>query len=149
MPNHKTHCAISKKRTGYAFSDLHRWIDEHQKEYGSDHRIKRHAYNKNETKKIKEYWEDKRGKGWGRKAVVEWLFHIALDNLETAFKVSKQVYGLNTYNYIQFGLANSGYIYSDFDRCFDNDLKEIFEFDDDFFEDEFFEEDENFFKDIF
>lgn len=23
MPSHKTHCAISKKRTGFAFADLH------------------------------------------------------------------------------------------------------------------------------
>ena len=58
---------------------------------------------------------------------MEWLFHIALDNLETAFKVSKQAYGINTYNFFQFGLANSGYIHLDFDRCFDDELKEMAE----------------------
>jgi hypothetical protein len=41
----------------------------------------------------------------GEKAVVEWLFHIALDNLDTAFKMSQKIYGDRTYNIMKFGLS--------------------------------------------
>ena len=34
MPRGNTHCAISKKRTGFDFKELHKWIDENQKEDG-------------------------------------------------------------------------------------------------------------------
>ena len=106
MPNHKTHCAISKKRTGFDFSELHKWIDENQKEDGINHRRKRHYYNETDKKSIKEHWnkeKDNRGKPLGEKALVEWLFHIAIDNLETAYKFSskKFSYGVKTYNYIE------------------------------------------------
>ena len=71
MPNHKTHCAISKKRTGYNFSELHTWIDEQSKTYRSDHRIFRHAWNETDKNTIQIYWDNKKGKGWGDKAVIE------------------------------------------------------------------------------
>ena len=47
----------------------------------------------------------------GEKAVVEWLFHIAIDNLATAFKMSSQSfsYGPKTYNLMEFGFDRSGY----------------------------------------
>ena len=61
MPSLKTHCAISKKRTGYSFSELHKWIDESSKQYGYDHRKIRHSFNEREAKQIKQYWENKKG----------------------------------------------------------------------------------------
>ena len=127
MPNLKQHCAISKKRTGFDFMDLHKWIDEPAKDLGYDHRTKRHAYNVQEEKFIENYWERKKGKGWGQKAVVEWLFHIALDNLSTAFKKSYKVYKGNTYNYMAFGLSKSQYIYNDYETLSESKLKEEFE----------------------
>jgi hypothetical protein len=130
MPNHKTHCAISKKRTGYDFSELHDWIDGPSKTLGKNHRTVRHAWNETEMKTIQRYWDDKKGKGWGDKAVIEWLFHISLDNLSTAFKWSKKTYGENRYNYFELGLAESGYMYLDFDTKADGGLKETFSHDD-------------------
>jgi len=59
---------------------------------------------------MKGYWDAKR-EGLGEKAVVEWLFHIAIDNLATAFKMSSQSfsYGPKTYNLMEFGFDRSGY----------------------------------------
>ncbi len=128
MPTLKTHCAISRKRTGNDFADLHRWIDEPAKRLGAEHRIKRHYLNENDKNTIKKYW-DAEGKGLGEKAVIEWLFHIALDNLYTAFKMSKQSfsYGEKTYNIMEFGMSRSGYIHCNFDRAEENELNSIFE----------------------
>jgi len=128
LPKFRTHCAISKKRTGNDFADLHRWIDEPTKTLGPDHRIERHHYNYRDKNRIKKYW-DSLGEGLGEKAVIEWLFHIALDNLYTAFKMSKQSfsYGDKTYNVMKFGLSKSGYIHCDFKRLEENDLKSYFE----------------------
>jgi len=121
MPRFKTHCAISKKRTGNDFAELHRWIDEPRRRLGCDHRIERHHYNENDKNTIKGCW--------GEKAVIEWLFHIALDNLDTAFKMSNQSfsYGHKTYNLMQFGLSKSGYIHCDFQRVDESELHFIFE----------------------
>jgi len=124
MPNNRTHCAISKQRTGFDFKELHRWIDGPSVELGWNHRLKRHYYNDKDEKYIREYW-DKQG-GLGEKAVVEWLFHIALDNLETAFKKSRKVYGSKTFNFLEFGLARSGYIYSIANYLSDKNLKDVF-----------------------
>ena len=128
MPNLKTHCAISYKRTGRSFKELHKWIDEPCKRLGSNHRIERHYLNDKDMKKIKKYWDSK-GKGLGQKAVIEWLFHIALDNMETAFKFSKKSwsYGENAYNLLEFGLTKNGYIHCDFNHVKDHELNEIFE----------------------
>ncbi|MDH7564063.1 MAG: hypothetical protein QHH24_04165 [Candidatus Bathyarchaeota archaeon] len=134
MPSLKTHCAISKKRTGNDFAELHRWIDEPTRTLGVDHRIKRHHYNENDKNTIKQYWDSKR-KGLGEKAVIEWLFHIALDNLYTAFKMSKKTfsYGQKAYNFMQFGLSKAGYIHCKFDRVDEDELD--FRFEGDFEED--------------
>ncbi|UCH70567.1 MAG: hypothetical protein JSV29_00870, partial [Candidatus Bathyarchaeota archaeon] len=66
---------------------------------------------------------------WGEKGVIEWLFHIALDNLATAFTMSKKSfsYGRKTYNLMQFGLSKSGYIHCDFERVDERDFHFIFE----------------------
>jgi hypothetical protein len=128
MPSFRTHCAISLKRTGNGFAELHRWIDEPQSRLGSDHRIERHHYNESDKNYIKGYWDKKR-EGLGEKAVIEWLFHIALDNLATAFKMSKQSfsYGDKAYNMMEFGFGTSGYIHCEFNRVDEADLHFIFE----------------------
>lgn len=108
MPSVKTHCAISIQRTGNDFEELHRWIDAPTRELGYEHRTERHYFNETDREKIKRYWDSKR-QGLGEKAVIEWLFHIALDNLSTAFKMSKKSfsYGDKTYNLMHFGLSKS------------------------------------------
>jgi hypothetical protein len=135
MPNHKTHCAISKKRTGYDFSELHNWIDGPSKNLGPNLRTVRLAWKDTDRKTIHRYWGEKKGKGWGDKAVIELLFHISIDNLSTALKWSKITYGENRYNYFELGLAESGYMYLDFDTMADRDLKETFSQDDFIFDD--------------
>jgi hypothetical protein len=138
MPSFRTHCEISQKRTGYDFAELHRWIDAPTEELGIDHRRERHHFNENDKNTIKQYWDSKR-KGLGEKAVIEWLFHIALDNLYTAFKMSNKSfsYGEKTYNIMHFGLSKSGYIHCDFERVDDDDLGFLFgeedAFDDDYY----------------
>lgn len=84
MPDIQTHSEISQRRTGQDFKELHEWIDESQKYFEENHRIERHTFHDVYLKYIKAKWGDK--------AVVEWLFHIALDNLETANKFSSGVY---------------------------------------------------------
>jgi hypothetical protein len=128
MPRFRTHCAISKKRTGNDFAELHRWIDEPRRRLGYEHRIERHYFNEDDKNTIKRCW-DAKGEGLGEKAVIEWLFHIALDNLVTAFRMSNKSfsYGQKTYNLMQFGLSKSGYIHCDFERVDERDLQFIFE----------------------
>jgi hypothetical protein len=128
MPRFRTHCAISKKRTGNDFAELHRWIDEPRRRLGYEHRIERHYFNEDDKNTIKRYW-DAKGEGLGEKAVIEWLFHIALDNLVTAFRMSSKSfsYGQKTYNLMHFGLSKSGYIHCEFERVDERDLQFIFE----------------------
>jgi len=128
MPSNQVHCAISKKRTGFNFKELHQWIDEDYKDQKINHRLERHSYNTREEKIIKEYWDKKKGKGWGDKAVVEWLFHIAIDNLETAFKRAKKGYRKgNIYNFFKFGMIpDSKFIHIDFGKLSEKDLKKEF-----------------------
>ena len=118
MPGVRVHSAISKKRTGFSFGELHEWIDEGAKEKGVDHRQERHYFNRKDLKAIKDHWDKTKGKAWGKKAVIEWLFHIALDNLQTAYKMSlkEDSYGQNTFNYIGITLNPNGYIACDFRR---------------------------------
>lgn len=92
MPDVNTHCEISHKRTGKDYRELHIWIDEPKKFLGLNHKIKRHSFNK----VYKEYIK----KTFGDKAVIEWLFHIALDNLETANE-----YAINAYNQAYAGVS--------------------------------------------
>jgi len=84
MPEVEIHCKISKTRTGNEFRELHEWIDEPKAFLKHNHRIERHSFHEG----YREYIEEK----WGGKAVVEWLFHIALDNLETANKFAFEIY---------------------------------------------------------
>lgn len=127
MPSHKTHCAISKKRTGSNFSELHEWMDEPYKRLGKNHRTTRHTLNDDDMRVVRQRWGDK--------GVIEWLFHISLDNLDTAFKMSRNAYGENTFNYYQFGLEESGYIHLKFGKINNYDLKETFSEEDTIFDD--------------
>lgn len=128
MPNLSAHCAISKQRTGFSFAELHEWIDNppEARSLGVDHRIERHAYKIKDMNTLKDMWERKKGSGWGEKAVIEWLFHIAIDNISTAFKLSRAVYGEYTYNIIEIGITTSGFINVDFDRASDDQLRDKF-----------------------
>jgi hypothetical protein len=125
MPSLKTHCEVSRIRTAFDFEELHKWIDEPLEKYGTDHRLERHSYNTDDEKFIID-WFNKKGNGWGDKAVVEWLFHIALDNLHTAFKKSYDVYDYDTLNHIAFGLSKSMFVYIHHDRCSDEELGKLF-----------------------
>ena len=119
MPNHKAHCAISKIRTGKDFSDLHEWMDGPSKELGIDHRILHHALDQ----KTLEFVKSK----WGEKGVVEWMFHISLDYLWTAYKYARKIYGENTYNFFRFGLLDNGFTLMDHETLDDEELSEEFE----------------------
>ena len=101
MPNVDKHCKISSKRSRNEtdYRELHEWIDSSAKDLGYNHRLERHSDNEAYRRFIK--------KKWGERAVVEWLFHIAIDNLQTAYKESKKVYGKKTYNYYQFALSDN------------------------------------------
>lgn len=128
MPSLKIHCAISRERTGQDFKELHEWIDVPYKKLGVNHRTERHAYTIKDENAIKEYWNSK-GNGLGEKAVVEWLFHIAIDNLETAFKRSKKAYRSdNIYNFFKFGLVpESKFIYFDFEALDEEEISKEFQ----------------------
>ncbi len=60
-------------------------------------------------------------KQWGEKAVVEWLFHIAIDNIVTAYRASNEVYE-TAYNYYKFGLPDHGELVIDFDKLSNAEL---------------------------
>ena len=126
MPNHAIHCAMSKKRTGNDFSELHSWIDKATKELGYDHRIVGHSFTESDMKYIKKYWDEK--SGLGEKAVIEWLFHIGIDSLELAFKLSRKnfSYGDRTYNLMHFGFSKTGYIHYRFNRVDECKLDSMF-----------------------
>ena len=53
---------------------------------------------------------------------------IAVDNLDTAFKMSKKdfSYGDRAYNLMHFGLSKSGYIHCIFERVDESELDFIF-----------------------
>lgn len=124
MPSLKVHCRISKDRTGFNFKELHEWIDSKK---GINHRTLRHSYNLKEENQIKKYWNDKK-QGLGEKAVVEWLFHIAVDNLETAFKRAKKAYKeKHIYNYFKFCLIpDSKFIYFNCSKLKEEDVEKEF-----------------------
>lgn len=86
MSDVKTHCKISLERTKGKndFKELHEWMDEPRKMFGNNHRIERHTLNDVYLNYVTEQW--------GEKGVVEWLFHIAIDNLETATKRAHSCY---------------------------------------------------------
>lgn len=121
MPSLKVHCAISNERTKGAndYRELHQWMDEPAKKFGRNHRLERHTLNDQDKAFVE--------RTWGKRAVVEWLFHIAIDNIDTAFKISRGVYGESTYNVMKFGLFNNGYIGVDFGSLDEDELASEFD----------------------
>ena len=118
MPNWKTHFAISNKRTGDSFEDLHKWIDDNKEERGVDHRNKNHAY----TQELKNFVSKNFG---GPEAVSEWLFHIALDNLDTSV-TNDWNFADNDVNFYKFGFKDNGFIYLEEDALEEDELAEEF-----------------------
>lgn len=129
MPSLRVHCAVSKDRTGFNFEELHKWIDAPAKDLGVNHRVERHADNSSDRAKIKEFWDREKGEGWGDKAIIEWLFHISIDNLETAFKQANKTYRKdNVYNLFRFGfIPHSKFIFFDFENLNEEEMEEEFE----------------------
>ena len=85
MSDLKTHVKVSKERTGKGYMALHQWIDEPRKWLRQGHRIERHTHSMEHEQSIR--------RRFGKEGVVEWLIHIALDNLETANKILKSTTG--------------------------------------------------------
>lgn len=100
MPSLWTHCAISKKRTGKDYKELHKWIDGAK---GIDHRQVNHFY----TTKLKNIVSENFD---GAEAVGEWLFHVALDNLATSIKNDKKNLKKKD-NLFKFGFEDNGFIH--------------------------------------
>lgn len=118
MPLVKFHCAISKKRTGKEFKELHKWIDESAKEKGVNHRSSRHFY-------TKELLEEVKKKFGGSPAVSEWLFHLVLDNLNT-YMTNEWKYNRGFNNFLRFGFFESGFIHSDESQLSEDNLDDEF-----------------------
>jgi hypothetical protein len=119
MPSGKIHRAISKKRTGKTYAELHEWIDKGEEGHNVDHRKYNHAY----TTKDREYVEKNFG---GKEAVSEWLFHIAIDNLHTSV-INDWNFRQNKRNAYHIGFAKNGYIHYDEQTISDSELKEMFD----------------------
>ena len=118
MPKNEVHCAISKKRTGKDYKSLHQWIDNNLDDKSVNHRSKNHYY----SEELSELIYNKFG---GDEAVSEWLFHLALDNLDTSV--------MNDWNYLKvdsnfhkFGFESNGFIYYEEDELDDEEMEEEF-----------------------
>lgn len=83
MPSVEEHEAISKKRTGYNFHDLHKWMDDPQKDLGMNHRRERHTLDDVYLNFVKEKWGDL--------GVVEYIHHIVVDYQDTEDKWMQKV----------------------------------------------------------
>lgn len=115
MPRGETHRAISRKRTGKDFAELHRWMDKDEKGLlGVNHRSKNHYY----TDELRDYVFKTFG---GAEAVSEWLFHIALDNLDTSVNNDWNYNGCDV-NFYKFGFAENGFIYHEEDILSEDDF---------------------------
>ncbi len=126
MPHNKVHCAISKKRTGKTYKVLHQWIDDNKDDRSVNHRSKNHYY----SEELRNFIYSKFG---GNEAVSEWLFHIALDNLDTSV--------INDWNYLKiknnfhkFGFEPDGFIHYGEEELEESEMED--EFSEDFEEDD-------------
>jgi hypothetical protein len=118
MPSLKHHCIISIKRTDKDYRDLHEWIDENKDDKSVDHRSKNHYY----TRELRDFVYEKFG---GNEAVGEWLFHIALDNLDTSV-LNDWKFGKIGTNFYKFGFIENGFIYYKEDELTEEELEEEF-----------------------
>lgn len=89
MPSLQEHCNASKKRTGYKFITLHKWIDQNSKSMGNNHRAFRHSLQDNDKEYIK--------KRWGDLGVIEWIHHIVMDYQETEDKLLRKYFNNKTF----------------------------------------------------
>jgi len=119
MPSNKIHCAISMKRTGKTFQELHYWIDGNGADKSVNHRNKRHGY----TEELRRYVHNKFG---GDKAVSEWLFHIALDNLDTSV-TNDWRNNVSDSNLHVFGFCKNGFIHYEEQIMDEEGLEETFD----------------------
>ena len=122
MPKNDVHCAISKKRTGKTYQKLHSWIDENKDDKSVNHRSKNHYY----SAEIKDIISQNFG---GAEAVSEWLFHIALDNLDTSVSNDWNYLKINN-NFHKFAFEPDGFIHYEEENLEDNEIES--EFPDDF-----------------
>jgi hypothetical protein len=118
MPSGKHHQAISKIRTGSSYARLHSWIDQGSEERGVNHRNKNHYY----TEDLRKYISDNFG---GPEAVSEWLFHIALDNLDTSV-TNDWMHKVSDSNFHKFGFTYDGFIFYDEEKLSLDDLDDEF-----------------------
>lgn len=88
-------------------------MDEPQRFLGVNHRMERHVDNEAYREFIR--------KRWGDRAIVEWLFHIAMDNLVTAYKTSNDVYQ-TAYNYYRLALLENGKIVIDYCKLSEDEV---------------------------
>lgn len=93
MPSFDEHCNISKKRTGYAFTQLHKWMDEPQKELKQNHRRERHTLDDTYLNFVKSKW--------GELGVLEFIHHIVEDYQETENKYMQKLLINSKTNYIK------------------------------------------------
>jgi len=114
MPNFEEHKRISVERTDDEFAELHKWMDEATTSLKFNHRLERHFY-------MSDYEEFIANK-WGKKAVVEWLFHIAIDNIETANKFAKEIYN-KAYDKISIEFEDKEISAIEFTKNFENSEK--------------------------
>jgi len=119
MPNWKIHFALSKKRTEETFESLHKWIDENKEDVGVNHRNKNHYY----TEELRQHVFNTFG---GHEAVSEWLFHIALDNLDTSV-TNDWRNNVSDNNFHKFGFKDNGYIFYNEDDLDEEDLEDEFD----------------------
>jgi len=119
MPKNQIHCAISKQRTGKTYRELHKWIDFNSETTGVNHRNKNHFYSEELRKEIY-------SKFGGHEAVSEWLFHIALDNLDTSVG-NDWMRGLTDSNFHKFGFCDNGFIHYEEDTLSDEDFEDEFD----------------------
>ena len=119
MPSGKIPQAISRKRTGKSYDKLHCWIDDNKDDKSVNHRSKNHHYSED----LRKYVYSNFG---GHEAVSEWLFHIAMDNLDTSV-TNDWMHGVSGSNYHRFGFLENGFIFYDEEELDLEDLEDEFE----------------------
>jgi len=127
MPKWKIHFVLSRKRTkGNSYEKLHKWIDKnYEVDKDVNHRNNgRHIYTEENRKFIYLNFG-------GDEAVSEWLFHIAIDNLNTSV-INDWKTGISLSNFHKFGFGdknpdnNNGFIYYAEDELNEEEIEEEF-----------------------
>ena len=125
MPKWKIHFALSSKRTDRnSYEKLHKCIDkDDENDKDVNHRNNgRHIYTEENRKFIHLNFG-------GDEAVSEWLFHIALDNLDTSV-TNDWMRKVSDNNFHKFGFQDDGFIHYEEHELNEDDFEN--EFPDDF-----------------